>query len=468
MPVARRQTTQESPVVVNVGTQPQETPPAPAPPEEKPENWFFDKITAIPSELWAKENILELHRLEPKLPGVPGSKGFIDVFTEPVTKTLIKSRYGGGKFRLILLKNSKYQTCHDFDIMGDPIYARGREIPPNGDGPAGNLEGRLLNMLETNLKEMKEEVRRREANGQPDTAFEKSVDLLNTAYTTAIHNVQREPASPTALLKDLVETAQKLGMFTSGNGGGGNILETIKVLKELGVLGGGAQQNPLEQLNLFLGIFEKIDALRGEAGGGRRGDWKQVLAERAAEHLPQIITAIGAPGRAPRAVAPQRPQIPPAAAQPQAPPAPVAVQQVQPAQRRMPAPAVPSGPLRVVPAEEGSVAPANAQAEEQPATSAVEVITDEEFYIAGVKRRVVQLVRNGDVDGTMVVDFLEMAWPQAVNYLEAFPAEEVTKFFSQDPILAAAVEMPHWQRVLQEAQAYLHEDLPANVPVAAN
>jgi len=100
MPQVKQTRAAESPVVVNVGTQPVRAADPPAVPAEKPQleaNWFFDKLSAIASEEWAKVYVLEIHRLEPKLPGVPGSKGFLDVFTEPITKAFIKQKYGGGK-----------------------------------------------------------------------------------------------------------------------------------------------------------------------------------------------------------------------------------------------------------------------------------------------------------------------------------------------------------------------------------
>lgn len=162
----------ETPVVVNVATQnPAVSVPSAESKAELEPNWFFDRLANIPPEDWQKIYTLEIHRKEPNLPGVPGSKGFLEVYTEPVTKGQIKARFGGGKFSLVLLKNGKYVTSHTFDIEGDPIYLRGRELPPDGAG--SGMESRLLNMLESNLKEMKEELRTRQANGQSDPALEK-------------------------------------------------------------------------------------------------------------------------------------------------------------------------------------------------------------------------------------------------------------------------------------------------------
>lgn len=470
MPAPKRVGNTETPITVNVGTQ---TPAAPAETAEDKAplepNWFFDRLAEIRPEDWARVYTLQIIRQEPKLPGLPGSKGFLDAFTEPVTQAMVKARYGGGKFRLVLLKNNKYQTSHDFDIEGDPIYQRGREAAPeNANGSA--LEGRLLNMMEANMRELKDELKRREATGG-DPAFEKALNILTTAYTTGIGAVQKEQANPTALLKDLVSTAKEMGVLGgNGNGNGDTgIVGTIRVLKELGLIGNAAtQQNPLEQLNLFLSIFEKMDELRGEGGGRRRhrgdGDWKETLANKFGDALPTILERMGQPRARPGVrpgVAPQQPQRP--SVQPNTPAA-------RPAAPRAPAP--PATGLRVVSSEEPAAsAPlgqTDSSAQEQPAQqAAVEVMApeqlaaiEEQAYFVGVKRRVVEAVKQGD-EGSLIVDFLELAWPQMVNYLESYSPEQITTFLANDPVLAEAVHHSNWPRVLQQAQDYLAEDVPA-------
>jgi len=471
MPQVKRVGTADAPITVTVGAQPPSAA-AEVAPEKEPlqENWFFDLLADISSDEWARVYTLELRRLEPKLAAAPGTKGFLDVFTEPVTKAMIKKQYGGGKFRLLLLKNNKYKTSHDFDIEGDPIYARGREVAPdNSNGTA--LEGRLLNMMETNMRELKEELKRREASGTPDPAFEKAVNILSTAYTTGLSAVQKEQSNPTALLKDLVSTAKEMGLLgANGNGGDGGIIATIRVLKELGLIGQSAvPQNPLEQLNLYLSIFEKMDDLRG-GGGGRRGkdaDWKETLANKFGDALPTILERMGQPraraGVRPGVAAPpQRPSVQPN-------PQPITPRAAAPGAR--PAPAATG--LRVVSEEEA----APAASAEQPAASAQEsavpasaeqiapealAAIEEQAYYVGVKRRVLQAVKDGD-EGSLIADFLELAWPQMVNYLESFNAEQISKFLAQDPILGEAVQHPNWPLVLRQAQEYLAEDAPAEM-----
>jgi hypothetical protein len=489
MPQVRRAQQSESPVVVNVGAQP--APPAHEPEQDKPElppNWFFDKISVIGPEEWAKAYVVELHRLEPKLPGVPGSKGYLDVYTEPITLAQIKARFGGGKFRLVLMKNSKYVTSYTFDVVGDPIYARGRELPPDGHGTNGDGSTALLQQF---VGVLRDELARSREN-VPNSATDEAIKLLTSASEKAMDVVVKQipaTANPTAQLESLVTTAKNLGILGGNNGGG--VLETVRVLKELGVIGGAATspQNPLEQLKLFMDIFEKIDALRGDSGGGRRGDWKSVLAEKAAEVLPTVLENMsdtqrrrGAAGQRPQVrQEPARPSVSPnvTPAPPQRVAMPAAVNRVVHPSAAPP----PAASFRVVASDEstddrartGTSAPVvadqssgAANTDDATISATVEIMpTEQEIYVTGVKRSIVECMRNGD-DGDMIVDYLERAWPEAVNWIEALPAEQITKFFANDPILSRVVADPRWETVLAQAQAYLHEDLPENVPAAAN
>lgn len=447
----------ESPtVVVNAGAQVATAPQEKANPQEEPQ-WFFEKINAIPAEGWQREYTIELIRLEPKLPGVPGSKGFLDVFTEPISRSMIRQKFGGGKFNLILCKNNRFVTSHMVDIEGDPIYARGRELPPEGKNGTG-LESRLLNMLESNLKEMKEELREREAVSGPDPALEKAINMLSTSYSTALTTLQGNTSNPAGGLKDLVAAMKEMGLMGSPDAG---IVGTIKVLKELGIIGAtaaaAAPANPLDQVKTFLEIFEKMDAFRGESG--RAGDWK----DRLVDAVPAILERLPVRRRGMPAApgGPVRPSVEPNAVTPPGTPAraPAAPPRV------VSRPPAASG-FRVVPSDSaagGRENPSESTATGSPAADRLEgqLDGDEQLaYVRGVKRRVVLAVRQaiGDgEDGARIVDFLETAWPEAVDQLERFTPEQITGYFSSDEILHDAAADPGWPRILGEAKAYLAE-----------
>jgi len=463
MPAAKRTAASESPVQINVNAP---TPAAVAETlEEKPPlepNWFFDKLGAIPPSDWSNLYLLEIFRLEPKLPSVPGSKGFLDVFTEPVSKAQIKQRYGGGKFRLVLLKNNKYVTSHDFDIEGEPIYARGREVAPDNGSSA--LEGRLLDMLQTNLKEMKEELRRREANGSPDPAFQKSIDMMSTTYQQLLSASAGKAENPTALLRELVSTAKDMGLFP-GNGAANSSNPFLDKLLEAAIpllIGALKPKSLADQV----AEYEAMDKIFGGRGGAR--DWKGVLADKVGDALPDLLNTIGNNARRRVPAAALRPN--PQPTQTMRPSVQPNVTPMRPQATPTPTAPPPAAGLRIVSPESGETPnggrenppPSSANAPEVTTHVSPEILpTEEEIYFAGIKRRIVQCVQNGD-EGALIVDFLEVAWPQMVNYLEALDAEKLTGFLAQDPILAEAVNHRNWRSVLGQAQTYLHEDLPTD------
>jgi len=363
-------------------------------------------------------------------------------------------------------------------VAENPIYAGGRELPPDSAGGSG-LEGRLLNMLESNLREMKQELREREEHGG-DPAFAKAVEMLSTAYSTGLQTIGKDQTSPTALLKDLVGTAKEMGLPIGNQSMG--VLEVITALKNLGLVGTPAaavaapRNNMLDDLKTFLEIFDRIDQFRGEGSGGstRARDWKAALADRVGEAIPSILNNIATPRRGVRPGAPPpavRPSIVPSV------PPPGPNGSTPPAVRHPSDSAPPAAGLRVVSTEAdlgqsaaarngeiGRDNPASASASETP-TSAASVDSMTESDAQFVKRRVVECVERGeDGEGELLVDFLEVAWPAAVNYLETFPGEQVTAFFSGDPILVLATQNKNWARVLREAQMYLSNDAEPAVP----
>jgi hypothetical protein len=213
--------------------------------------------------------------------------------------------------------------------------------------------------------------------------------------------------------------------------------------------------------------YEAMEKIFGGRGG--RGDWKAELGSRAMDLVPAVLERLGPP----RQPIPQRPGAPAVR------PAPVQQRPAQPPQRPAPAAAAPPvRPAAPAPAATGLhvVTDQEAAAEvaaENPsaATAQVEVLPPEaeaarEIYFNGVKIRVLQTVKaGGEFAGERIVDFLEIAWPEMVSYLESYSAETLTAFLQNDPILREAVAHTNWQTVLKEAQTYLHEDMQPE-PVA--
>src|SRR5260370_2870469 len=133
----------------------------------------------------------------------------------------------------------------------------------------------------------------------PSKASEKAMDMIKQQVP--------EASNPTMQLKELLTVAKDLGVFPgAGGGGANNILETIKVLRELGIIGQAAM-DPMKNLDSMLSIFTKIDEIRG-SNGGRRRDWKETAIEKGLEYLPQVLDTFRETREANMRIATDRPR----------------------------------------------------------------------------------------------------------------------------------------------------------------
>ena len=437
----------------------------PAPPEEKPDTWFWDLLREIPTQQWGSRSSVMIWRDSPKVPGVPGAKGFLCEVFEPITPSWVKERYGGGKFRCILLKDSRFQTTHIFDIEGAPKYDLSRENPYGVAGHAGNNGNGDKELLQQFVGVLRDELQRaREANSAPP-GTDRVVELLTTASEKAMEIVTKQApghVDSTQQLANLVNIVKGMMPQPQENG----LLTTmLKPLVEKML----TPVDPMAQVTMFLTIFEKLDALRGGGdSGGKPKDWRAMLAEGLVQKGPELLkevretlqvnaetarerhataqtferveqlrrtspTNVPANGTAPAAAAPNP-------AQPSA----------------MPAP----GPLRTVPINHGTepqAAPAPSATAAAAAPAAPGMSSSESDAVANfMKRRIVEMVEEGR-DPEDVVDFIEDVDASTNNLLAQYSPEVVTTFLEADPILARATKHPHWLEFLTAAQAYIKE-----------
>lgn len=464
---------------------PPETKPEPEKQEERTPRWFFDEILSLPLQDWGRVWSMELHRQEPKIPGVPGAKGYLCMFSEPITLAAIQQRYGGGKFRLNLCKNGKWYKSHEFDIEGQPIYDMSRERPSsnsNGAGGSGNadFQKEFISVLREELQ------RSRESTQGQNGGSDKAVEMIVTASEKAMEIVKNQTPQVTS--------------------GVTQIREMISALREMGIIGGAAAtapkslveqvielithpmigpkvlelftpKDPLAQLTQLAATKDALQKLfGGEGGDDTPKDWKAMATKVVGDHLPEIIDALkqnasnttdAARARAAeaeararaaeslRTVQQQRP------GQPQ-PPVPT------PQTQAAPAPAPPSihvdGGLRTVP-RGSSAAPVN---EPAPAVAeAVETPASQAAYDEAVKVQIVNMLRIG-ASGETIADFLSEVKPDIYEDLKKYTAATITAFFAQDPILKLAVEDTRWNEVIADARAYALEPEGEDEPVKVN
>ncbi len=436
-------------------------------PEEKSPTWFWEKINSIPKDDWGRlYNLLLMRQGSSKVPMADGYKGYLETFFAPVTLAEIKQKYGGGKYRMILEKNSRFVTSHDFDIEGAPLYDLTRERPSASPSAAAATDAKLLNILESQISRLNEQLAASQAAGKQNPALDQAITILSTAYK------------------------EGLAAIGSNVTGGGSILDTIKMLKELGLVGGSSQNDvlmgallkplieklitpidPMSQMTQFLTIFEKLDALRGSGGDSKARDWKAMAVEGLIQKGPEILREIretqqiGAEAakerRATAEINARTAQMIRSVA-----PSSAASNGVSGAAAEPPQPGpVANGPIQVTPLEASS-APAVAEQEmarmsdtgtfpPQPHPSA-EVKLAEDAIAGWIKGRIVQLVQEGE-EPERIIDFLDIADPSVSDLLVKYSEDAVSTFLAGDPILKLAVDHANWKNFLARARAYIQE-----------
>ncbi len=451
-----------SPIQINVAPQPAEVETKePEAKEERTPTWFFDLIAEIPAIEWGKVYDIWIYRIEPKVRMAEGQRGFLANLCEPITPAWIKQNYGGGKFRIVLNKNGRFKTSHDCDIEGAPIYDSRRERPEphqagaaglggNGDGAA--FAKQVIDILRDEL------TRTRESNQGGSPVQDEALKMLTEASTRAMDVIKNQvtPApDPTKQLESLVNAARNLGILGGTQPQQNPLLDKLVTvaLERL-----AAPSNPLEQITMFLTVFEKLDALRGEArGGGGTRHWPEILAEKAVDHIPDVLNAIRENRETSREIADKRL----AAAQTNA--------RAVEAMRAVPShPAAPQNPAAAGPSTAAAV-PAVSPLQtvplaDRPQPAAASGFEQTDAFSDWLKRRMVALIREG-AEAEALVDFLDGAKPGFANDLVAYPVDQVTAFLAADPILKDAVADPRWPALLAAARAYILEVEPESVPV---
>jgi hypothetical protein len=443
--------------VINLAPQNPETPEPEKPQEreEKEPGWFFGEMNRVPAGEWEKIYHLEIQRLEPKVPGVSGSKGYLWTFFAPVSLADIKSRWGGGKFRMDLCKNGHYFKTHNFDIEGDPIYDRSREIPPamasNGNGLGGNadFQKEFISVLREELQ------RSRESNQGQLPGSDQIVEIMSKASDRAMEMLTKQapaPTDPTAQLNGLLAAAEKIANLRAPANAGSSLTETITLLTNLGVI--SKPKTLAEQITDAKALQELF------GGGGEPKDWKAAAVQTLTQHLPEILEtfkatspAITAQARAAEAQARAR-----AAETLRVVPIDRSQPQTQPAAQPPAAAAPPMQNIRVqgglhLEPRDGAATAVEGMPAAQPAPAPI----TQEQYDEGMKVQVVNMMRYG-ASGSAIATFLEDVKPDLAKDMVNYPEQTITQFFSQDPILKLLVEDTRWHEVLADARAYLSED----------
>jgi hypothetical protein len=461
--VPKRVTPPQPQTVINLAPTTTEAPEPEKPQEreEKEPGWFISDLMKIPANEWEKIYHLELQRLEPKVPGVAGSKGYLWTFFAPITYADVKKRWGGGKFRMDLCKNGHYFKTHHFDIEGEPIYDRTREIPPtnghNGNGIGGNAD-----FQKEFISVLREELQRSRESNNGQVGSEHVIEMLTKASERAMEIVTKQaptPTDPAAQVNALLAAAEKLANLRAPANGGalGSLGETLiaKLVEKL-----LNPPDPLAELTKLSGLMDVMEKIRG-GGDGQPKDWKAAAVQAVTNHLPEILDtfkqtspAVTAQARAAEAASRAR-----AAETLRTVPVHPTAQPAQPQPAAAPAPSVHvDGGLNLEP-REATAAP---KVEVMPPAQPAPVPTSQEQYDEGLKVQVVNMFRYG-ASGSAIAAFLEDIKPQMAEDLVKYDTQTITQFFAQDRILGLMVADKRWLEVLADAREFLSEEpIPVN------
>ena len=435
--------------------------------EERSPTWFWDMLQDIPKEKWGNTYDVMGFRIDPKPSIAPGGKGFLFQIFEPITPMWIKQNYGGGKFRCILEKNSRFLKSHEFDIEGTAIYDLSRERPnvpaANGNGNAdiGAFQKEFISVLREEL------ARSREATQGTTQGTDKVVEMLTNASEKAMEIVTKQTPGATNSTEQLAQLVTIVkGLMPPPATDGGLLGSILKPLLEKLV----TPVDPMAQITMFLTIFEKIDAIRG-GGESKPKDWRAMLAEGVVQKGPEMLRELretftvnkdAAEAKRAAAEAQERTatairSIPPANPAPAAPGGTVPTTTV-----------MPSGPLRTVPIDRANgaapadVIPSNVAPVAAPGMSPVESDAVANF----MQHRIVEMIAD-DRDAEDVVDFIEEVDPSMNDLLVQFSPEMVTTFLSSRPIISEATQFPNWNAFLTAAQSYIKEIREEDKAIAA-
>jgi hypothetical protein len=451
--------------------------PAAVPAAETEKPFFWERVAALPIEKFEKEIEIWIYRLEPKVRMAPGERGYLDIVTQPISPSYIKKRWGGGRYRIMVLQNSKILYSTEEEIEGDPIYDKRRELAPDGGAAVGgNGNFSKDEWAREFIGLLREELGRRADQGTP-AGTDQVVAMMTSAADKAMDMITKQTpkADAGSQLNELLAAAEKIANLRAPASNGLGELGTIivPILKALAekLL---TPPDPLAELTKLGSLFDVLEKLRGGAGagGGEPKDWKA----QAVSFIPQILetfkqsndaNAAAAQARAneatmrARAAENLRLAQAPAAAQPAAAPAVPVGAPTFPAAAPRPVQPISVSGLNVVSRDAAPAVPAAVAmaAPDQP------VELSQEEFDQMLKVNVVNLFRSG-ASGGSIASYIEDLKPEFAKDFVRYTAQQVTLFFSADPILKLIVEDPRWNEVLEDAREYMKDENAELAPAA--
>lgn len=398
-------------------------PSAPAP---EPNQDFWGYIATLDPEDWNNHRC-DLYRY-PLGEMKPQKLGrYIKTYkrgTPLVSEEQILEEFGGGQYDAMLKRDKSLVARHSWEIEAAAKNPAANSGIPAATAAPSELAATLQVVLQ-NLKQASSA-----PNAAESPAIKESISLIQQ-LTQAMPKQQG--------VGELVSALADLKKLTGGGDGGQNsIIETIKVLKELGIVGGERKSLASE----IKEIMEIAGMMGGGGGGGAKRDWVTSLIDNAPtilEKVTPIADKFADAAASNRRVAELRSGVIPAAT---------------PTNRPAPALVAPTtAPAAATPAAESPASRVVTMPETEPATPAGAQPQFVAPNLEWVKARAVQLFAAGK-PGDAIAEWLDSIDEQLGNFLGSMDAEKFAAFVKNDPILGQIATAPRFQEFVEQFVDY--------------
>jgi len=399
--------------------------PAAAPLPEPSED-FWKYIESLTADDWKKHHV-SLYRY-PLAQTKPQKLGrYVKTYKAEnplVNEDQIFDEFGGSQYDALLrgpaADGSGRVTLiakHSWEMDGPAknpwaVSTSATQTPPPSDTAA---------ILETLLKHLQS--LQASKNPAQDPAVKDSIALIQQ-LTTAMPKPEG--------VKELIAGLASLQQLTGNGGGGNSLVETIKVLKELGIIGAERKSMAAEIKEIM-----EIAGMMGGGGGGKR-DWVTSLIDAAPtiiEKVTPIADRFADAARNNARVAEIRSGRVP----------------VEPAARPAPALAAAAAtPAAAAPTAESPASRVVAAPETEPATPKPLFVAPN---LEWVKARAVQLFAAGK-SGDLIAEWLDSIDDQLGNFLASMDEEKFAAFVKADPILGEIATAPRFPEFVAQFVDY--------------
>jgi hypothetical protein len=418
--------------ITTVVTDPVEKPiEAPVAPAIEPQEDFWKYIQSLTPDDWKHHHVslyrYPLGQTKPQKLGryvktykndapLLSEDQIFDEFGGSQYDALLRGPAGDGTGRITLIAKHSWE-------MDGPAKNPWATSAPNASTPPGPSE--LASTLQVVLQNL--QTAQKLPNAAESPAIKESISLIQQ-LTAAMPKPQG--------VGELVSALSDLKKLTGGGDEKNHLLETVKFLKEIGVI--GAERKSLAKE--IKDILEIAGMVGGGGGGGEKKDWATTLIENAPTILDKITPIADKFADASRNNA-RVAEIRSGAVPPRAlPPGPQ-----QPTQKAEARPTA-EPPSSETPAAPRVVAP--------PETEPVEgAIVFKAPNLEWVKGRAAQLFASGKA-GDEVAEWLDLIDPQLGNFLGSMDEPKFTEFVKTDPILGQIASAPRFPQFVKDFVEY--------------